>query len=138
MQFVLVVDVMGDRLGAAAGQGAEGVVGLKGLQGRHAFVAKLAGIALASQAESPARLRDAAGQRNFDAIAFTAHSIKGMSANFSASRLRDFAAETEAAARARRDDAGPMALRLADLMDEFLAALSARMGEASGSASSAS
>jgi HPt (histidine-containing phosphotransfer) domain-containing protein len=98
----------------------------------------LIGIALASQAASPARLRDAGGQLDFDAIAFTAHSIKGMSANFSAGRLRDFAAEVEAAARGRRDDAGPKALRLADLMDEFLLALTARMGEASGTASPAS
>ena len=107
-------------------------------QGRQAFVTKLIGIALASQAASPARLRDAGGQLDFDAIAFTAHSIKGMSANFSAGRLRDFAAEVEAAARGRRDDAGPKALRLADLMDEFLLALTARMGEASGTASPAS
>ncbi len=107
-------------------------------QGRQAFVDKLVGIALASQATAPARLRDAAGQRDFAALAFTAHSIKGMSANFSAARLREFAVETEAAARAGRDDAGPMAQRLADLMDEFLAALSSRLGEASGTASPAS
>ncbi|MBI5790137.1 MAG: response regulator [Rhodocyclales bacterium] len=107
-------------------------------QGRQAFVTKLIGIALASQAASPARLREAGVQRDFDTIVFTAHSIKGMSANFSAGRLRDFAADVEAAARARGDDAGPKALRLADLMDEFLAALTARMGEASGTASPAS
>ncbi|MBN8476088.1 ATP-binding protein [Sulfuritalea sp.] len=107
-------------------------------QGRQAFVDKLVGIALASQATAPVRLRDAAGRLDFDALAFTAHSIKGMSANFSAARLHSLAVETEAAARERRDDAGAMALRLADLMDEFLAALAARMGKATGAVPSAS
>lgn len=99
-------------------------------RGKHAMVGRLAAIALASEAAAPDSLRDACAQRDLDAIAFFAHRIKGMSPNFSAERLRDLSARTEVAARGRQDDAGSLALRLADLMEQFLAELRARLGGA--------
>ena len=96
-------------------------------RGRATLVDRLAAVALASEAAAPGSLRDAAAQRDADAIAFAAHRIKGMSANFSAGRLRELAAETEVAARGRHHDAGPLALRLADRMEQFLAELRTRV-----------
>ena len=96
-------------------------------RGNQTLIDRIVRIALRSEAASPASLRAAAAQREFETMAFIAHRIKGMSANFSAGGLRDLALETESAARAESQGADALALRLADLMDEFLAALSARV-----------
>ena len=98
-------------------------------RGNQTLVAKMVQVALASEGSSVARLRDAAGRSDLDAIAFVAHRIKGMSANFGAEVVRAFAGETELAARAGEPAAATRALRLADLMDEFLRVLAGPRSE---------
>ena len=95
-------------------------------RGRTGLADRLVGVALVSEAESSAKLRDAVARQEFEAIATHAHRIKGMSGNFFARPLQELAAETEVAARTRREEALPMALRLAKCMEAFLAELAAR------------
>ena len=96
-------------------------------RGNQALLDRLAVVALASEAAALEGLRDAWARQDLDALAFIAHRTKGMSANFSAGRLRELSAQTEMAARGRQNDTGPLALRLADLMEQFLVELRTRV-----------
>ncbi len=95
--------------------------------GRPEFVAKLAGLVLESHAGAPARLRELAAGREFEALAFLAHSLKGMSGNLMAESVHDLAKRTEASARASRTDAPVLAEELAEALEALLAALRERV-----------
>jgi CheY-like chemotaxis protein/HPt (histidine-containing phosphotransfer) domain-containing protein len=106
--------------------------------GRQAFVEKLARTVLESQADTPAKLRQAAAEQDPAAIAFLAHALKGMAGNLLAAGPRELARQTEAAARAGGDAAvklagelaNQLANQLADGVDELLAELRTRQGKA--------
>jgi PAS domain S-box-containing protein len=90
------------------------------------FIAKLVATVLDSQADTAARLRDAARRGDFDGLAFLAHGLKGLAGNLMADGVRDLAAQAERAARETRPDAAEQALRLADTLNALLAALAER------------
>jgi DNA-binding NtrC family response regulator len=94
--------------------------------GRQAFVDKLLAMVLNSQADTPAKLRQAAGERDPAAIAFLAHAIKGMAGNLMAEGLHELATRTEAAARAGEPQATALAGELADGLDDLLTELASR------------
>ncbi len=94
--------------------------------GREAFVAKLAAIAVNSQQETVAKLRTAAAQGDREALAFIAHSLKGVAGNLMARGVRDLAARTEAAARLDEPQATSLAIELAAAMEALLDELARR------------
>ncbi len=100
---------------------------LERFPGRQAFVDRLLASVLESQAETPAQLRAAAGGKDLVAIAFLAHSLRGMAGNVAAQDLQELATRTEAAARADGDEALDLALdlahQLADRLSELLSEL---------------
>jgi HPt (histidine-containing phosphotransfer) domain-containing protein len=90
---------------------------------RRHFVAKLVASVRASQADTPDKLRQAAREQDLGAIAFLAHSLKGMAGNLMADTLRELAAETETAARAGEPGAIGRAEVLAGAVETLLAEL---------------
>ncbi|MDP2823132.1 MAG: Hpt domain-containing protein, partial [Sulfuritalea sp.] len=107
--------------------------------GREAFVAKLASLALTGQQETPAKLRAAAGQGDWQALAFVAHSLKGVGGNLMAPGVQDLAARTERAAKSAQPEAAELATELAaelaDQVEALLAELGARIRENGGPSS---
>jgi PAS domain S-box-containing protein len=90
------------------------------LGGRPAFMARVVSVLCSSLQEMPAQLRREAGERAFEAIGFSAHSIKGMAAQLAANRLGDLALRTETSARGQATEALDQALELADLLESLL------------------
>jgi two-component system sensor histidine kinase/response regulator len=98
--------------------------------GREEFVAKLATMAVTGQRDVPARLRSAADARaTWDGLAFAAHSLKAIGGNLKAHGVKELAARTESAAKAREPQAAALAAELADLFDALLAELSQRLSD---------
>jgi HPt (histidine-containing phosphotransfer) domain-containing protein len=118
---------------AAAAPG-EGVIDWARLEanfnGKTSFVNKLVAMVLTTQADSPGKLREAARRRDMEALAFLAHSLKGMSGNLMAESVRESAARAETAARQGRAEAPELAVELAGAMERMLAALAARAEQA--------
>ncbi len=97
-----------------------------GFAGRPEFLDKLAEAVLESQSGTPARLREAAAQRDFDALRSLAHSVKGMSGNLKAQTVAEEARRCEQAARAGEEASLHAAGRVASMLDALLAELAAR------------
>lgn len=93
--------------------------------GRQAFIDKLIDVLLESQAETPAKLRHAASVRDFEAIRFIAHNLKGMAGNIESIRLRTLALQVEEASRTGQENAPESAERLAGVLAELLGHLEA-------------
>lgn len=91
--------------------------------GRQAFIDKLIATVLGSHGDTPAKLRQAAAGQDLAALAFIAHSLKGLGGSLEAQGLRALAKETEAAARAGREEAFKFAGDLADMQESLLAEL---------------
>jgi PAS domain S-box-containing protein len=98
--------------------------------GKTSFVNKLVAMVLTTQADSPGKLREAVRRRDMEALAFLAHSLKGMSGNLMAESVRESAARAETAARQGRAEASELAVELAGAMERMLAALAARAEQA--------
>ncbi|MCC7548074.1 MAG: PAS domain S-box protein [Burkholderiales bacterium] len=92
------------------------------------FIDRLVASALCSHAEAPARLRDAAAQRDFPGIAFVAHSIRGTCGNLCAHAVQRLAHETETCAKECTSSALQLSLRLAEDTESLLAELRRRSG----------
>lgn len=93
-----------------------------------AFIADLLGVVIASNAEVPTALRNAARAADFEQIAGLAHRTKGMAGDLVAPACHAIACEVEAAARARRPEAADLTLELADSLEAVLAEAQARVG----------
>ena len=94
-------------------------------KGRREFVDKLASIVVKTHRDTPSRLRESSAQGDLDAIAFTAHSLKGMGGNLMATSLRHLATRTEDAARRGDSDTPALAIQLAGVLELTLSALTA-------------
>jgi HPt (histidine-containing phosphotransfer) domain-containing protein len=127
---------------AATGRGTPGTVGAGGMgkgdavdwdglearfNGKRDFVDKLARTALASQAETPAKLRAAAASGDGKALAFLAHSLKGLGGNLMAEEVRALALDAENAAKGGEAAWSGLAERLARAVERLLAALGRRL-----------
>lgn len=102
--------------------------------GRGDFVTKLATIAVTGQRDVPAKLRNAVTQGDWDGLAFVAHSLKAIGGNLKAHGVKELAARTEGAAKAREPQAAALAAELAELFDALLAELSQRLSDTSPTA----
>jgi CheY-like chemotaxis protein/HPt (histidine-containing phosphotransfer) domain-containing protein len=69
--------------------------------GQQTFVAQLLATAARASRDVPGRLRAAVTEKDFPGLTSLAHSVKGMAAEIMAAGLRESAAATEAAGRAR-------------------------------------
>ncbi len=94
--------------------------------GRQDFIDKLVSTTLASHATTPAKLREAAGRADLDAVAFIAHSLKGLGGNLFARQVNELGARTETRARSGEPGAAALGAQLADTLEMLLAALAAR------------
>jgi HPt (histidine-containing phosphotransfer) domain-containing protein len=92
----------------------------KRFKGKQAFIRSLGQSTLDSHAESPDKLRHLAETKDFTALAFLAHSLKGLGGNLAATAVQELAARTEQAAREQDEQAFFLALRLADGFVLFL------------------
>ncbi|MDP3639243.1 MAG: PAS domain S-box protein [Azonexus sp.] len=90
---------------------------------RQAFIKKLLVTVRQSLAETPAKLRDAVNQEDFETLAFLAHALKGASGNISADTLFELARQTEDSARHARPEALLLAMQAANALEEILRAL---------------
>jgi len=90
---------------------------------RQAFIKKLLVTVKQSLAETPAKLRDAVNQEDFETLAFMTHTLKGASGNISADALYQLAWQAEDCARHGRPEALPLALQTADALEEILRTL---------------
>jgi signal transduction histidine kinase/DNA-binding response OmpR family regulator len=97
--------------------------------GRQAFVSQLAQVALESNQNTPADLRHAVQAMDLDAIAFTAHALKGLAGNLLAGDVAALAREVEICARAGEPRAVFLAGELAGAVDVLLAELAERTVE---------
>jgi HPt (histidine-containing phosphotransfer) domain-containing protein len=95
--------------------------------GKRDFVDRLANTVLASQAETPARLRAAAAAGDGKALAFVAHGLKGVGGNLMAGEVHILAAETEVAAKQGEAAMSELAERLALAVEHLLSALERRL-----------
>lgn len=98
--------------------------------GRQAFIDKLVSVTLDAHAGTPARLRDAVMRMDLDAIAFIAHSLKGLGGNLFARQIYELGAQTEASARGGQPNATELAGALAEALEALLATLAAHGREA--------
>jgi HPt (histidine-containing phosphotransfer) domain-containing protein len=97
--------------------------------GREEFVARILKMAVTGQRDVPARLRTVAEQRDWDGLAFAAHSLKAIGGNLQSHDVRELATRTESAAKAGDPAATALAAELADLVDALLAELSRRLSD---------
>jgi len=93
-----------------------------------AFMKDLLGVVVASNAEVPTALRNAARAGDFEQVALLAHRTKGMAGDLVAPACHAIASEVEAAARTRHPQAADLTLRLADALEAVLAEAQARIG----------
>lgn len=95
-------------------------------KGNMMFLRKLAGSVLQSHGQSPAKLREAAERHDLPALAFMAHSCKGLGGNLMARPVYELASMAEISARnGNESDAIGHALQLIPLVDAMLMELSA-------------
>jgi PAS domain S-box-containing protein len=97
---------------------------LNRFKGRREFVDKLVVTVLRTHQNTSDRLRAAARGGDLEDIVFVAHSLKGMGGNLMAQPLRNLADHTESTARTGGADSASLAERLAQVLDDTLAALS--------------
>ncbi|MBI4754498.1 MAG: PAS domain S-box protein [Betaproteobacteria bacterium] len=96
-------------------------------KGKQAFLDKLAASALEGHGEMPPKLRDCAHRQDWDALAFAAHSLKGMGGQMGAQRLFATAREAEDLARQGAPGTPRAAEALACALEEVIEALHARL-----------
>ncbi|OGT91469.1 MAG: hypothetical protein A2514_12180 [Gammaproteobacteria bacterium RIFOXYD12_FULL_61_37] len=89
------------------------------------FVAKLAAVAGRNQAETPAKLRAAAGSGNLEDLAYLAHALKGVAGNLAAESIQEQAAQIHQAAQENNPDAIARTERLAAAVEQLLTELAA-------------
>ncbi|WP_372724053.1 PAS domain S-box protein [Immundisolibacter sp.] len=97
--------------------------------GRQAFVSQLVSVVLDSHQTTSAELRQAADAQDLDAIAFSAHALKGLAGNLMARDVAALAREVEVCARSGEARTGFLAGELAREVDLLLAALAGRVGQ---------
>ena len=95
--------------------------------GKRDFVNKLVKTALSSQQETPAKLRAAGADKDYKALAFLAHSLKGMGGNLMADEVHALAARVETAAKEQEEGVFAMAETLAMETERMLDALAKRV-----------
>jgi PAS domain S-box-containing protein len=95
-------------------------------RGRPALIDKLIAASYRNNVDTAARLRSAAACRDFAALAFLAHALKGLAGDLVAEPLHAQAAATEELARQGCDDALASSQQLAQLAEELVVALSKR------------
>jgi PAS domain S-box-containing protein len=109
---------------AAAGRLAGGI-DWHALETRHknrpAFIRKLLQAVLDSHSATPGKLRGLAENRDFDALAFLAHNLKGTAGNLAATDIQTLAAATETSARKHEADSVGLAIRLAGCVTVMIA-----------------
>jgi CheY-like chemotaxis protein/HPt (histidine-containing phosphotransfer) domain-containing protein len=91
--------------------------------GKTAFILKIAKTVADGHAETPQQLRHLAETGDFDALAFLAHKLKGVTGNLFAASALALATTTEAAAKVKDPQSLPLAGQLADQFDRVLAEL---------------
>jgi CheY-like chemotaxis protein/HPt (histidine-containing phosphotransfer) domain-containing protein len=102
---------------------------------REAFIDKLLQTVLDSQADLPAKLRDAAQGQNMAALAFLSHGLKGTAGNLAAGKLQELAHRLDervrACIKAESEDreVAAMALQAAEQMDAVLELIRTRLKE---------
>lgn len=101
-------------------------------QNRDAFITKLLATVIQSNAQIPARLRQATIARDAAALAQISHSLKGMAGNIFADPLRDLAAQAEIAARQQSAEMLPLAEQLAATTEKLLSEITRTRGASSG------
>lgn len=90
--------------------------------GRQAFIDKLIDNALdGAQQANLDKLRQAAEQRDYAAIKFVAHNLKGFAGIFEVQQMQSLAQQTEVAAKDQAEEAIAMAEGLANLLQTILA-----------------
>lgn len=88
---------------------------------KSAFVRKLLQTVLDSHSVTPDKLRGLAENRDFDALAFLAHSLKGAAGNLAAADIQALAATTETSARRHAAGSVDLAIRLAGCVTVMIA-----------------
>ena len=92
-------------------------------KGKRSFVLKIFGSTLTEHADAADRLRTLAAAKDFEGLAFYAHTLKGVFGNLAATPSQEFAARVEMAAR-QQDAAGfALADELANLITPLFAEL---------------
>jgi HPt (histidine-containing phosphotransfer) domain-containing protein len=94
-------------------------------RGNSAFVDRLLATTAASQAGTPARLRQLAESDSRAELAHIAHGLKGLCGNLTAHKARQAAAMLDDAARRRDSASAELARQLADEIDRLLEAIGA-------------
>ena len=95
--------------------------------GREAFVMRVLGIALDTQAAVPGRLRAAAEAKDMDDLVFVAHGLKGVAGSLQAGAVQELATQTVDLARAGDMQAFSLAQDLADKTEALLAEIRTRI-----------
>lgn len=117
--------------GPAAAPAVEAAIDWEGLRKRYrnnpAFVGRIAAATLKANGAMPARLRQWAAEGNLTEIGNAAHALKGDTGNLMAFGTSRLAETVQVAARGGAADAADLALRLADALEVFLAAIVAEM-----------
>jgi len=96
---------------------------------RREFIHRLVVAVLTSHSDSPANLRAAAADHDWERVAELAHALKGMGGNLKAARVHELGARAEAGARQRQPEAAQLAEQLAAAMETLLAAMNRRLAE---------
>lgn len=117
--------------GPAPAPAGESVIDWEGLRRRYrnnpAFVGRIAAATLKANGGMPARLRQWAAAGNLTEIGNAAHALKGDTGNLMALGTSQLAEKVQVAARGGAADAAELALRLADALEVFLAAITAEL-----------
>jgi signal transduction histidine kinase/CheY-like chemotaxis protein/HPt (histidine-containing phosphotransfer) domain-containing protein len=95
----------------------------KRFKGKRSFIHKIVQSTLTGHADAPEQLRKLAAARDYEALAFLTHSLKGVFGNLAATPSQEFAAQVETAARHRDEACFLMAGELADRIIPLFAEL---------------
>ncbi|MEW6514266.1 MAG: ATP-binding protein [Pseudomonadota bacterium] len=86
----------------------------KRFKGKRSFIQNIVRSTLTGHADAAEQLRELAAKRDFPAIAFLAHSLKGVFGNLAAQTSQDLAAAVDLAAKQGDESCMPLAEQLAD------------------------
>ena len=92
-------------------------------KGKHSFILKIFGSTLTAHAGAADRLRTLAAAKDFEALAFLAHTLKGVFGNLAATPSQECAARVELAARQQDEACFARAGELADRIGPLFAEL---------------
>ncbi|MGR9051297.1 MAG: Hpt domain-containing protein [Gammaproteobacteria bacterium] len=99
-------------------------------EGRHAFIDKLLKLAVEEHRNTEGFILGAVERRDFTALRIIAHTLKGMSGNIMAWRVRDIASNVEHKAAEKNETVFAEAERLTGALAELIAVL--ERGETGG------